>query len=94
MGILDNIIGQVTNRVKSDIEYKTSSGISNVIDQGTKKVVEKDNTPKCPKCKKQIEPGIKFCSSCGTKLLISCQKCQKDYQIGAKFCPDCGTSLG
>lgn len=93
MGILDNIINQVTNKVKNDIEYKTSSGISNAIDSVGRKAVEGDKTPRCPKCKKAIEAGVKFCSGCGNKLFVSCSKCNKEFPIGTKFCSGCGGTL-
>ena len=94
MGMFDNIVDSVTNRIKNDIEYKTSSGISNAIDKGAQRAVQGDKTPRCPKCKKAIEQGVKFCSGCGFKLVANCSKCQKDFPFGTKFCSDCGGSLG
>ena len=49
MGILDNIIGGVTNRVASDAEYRASSWISNAITGGAQKALEGDKSPKCLK---------------------------------------------
>lgn len=88
--MFDNIVNQVTNRVKNDIEYKTSSGISNAIDNAGRKAVEGDKTPRCPKCKKAIEAGVKFCSGCGNKLVVKCSTCNKEFPMGTKFCSDCG----
>ncbi|MBI5223410.1 zinc ribbon domain-containing protein [Candidatus Micrarchaeota archaeon] len=93
MGIFDNILNQVTSRLKNDIEYKTSSGISNTIDQGAKKVLEGDKTPRCPKCKKPIEHGMKFCSGCGVKLVVSCTKCNLEFPLGTRFCSGCGGKI-
>ncbi|MBI5047065.1 zinc ribbon domain-containing protein [Candidatus Micrarchaeota archaeon] len=94
MGIFDSIVSQVVGNVKRDVEYKASSGISNSISSGASKVLQKDSTPKCPKCKKVIsDPSLKFCSECGTKLMVSCSKCQQDFPIGTKFCSNCGGAV-
>jgi len=50
----------------------------------------------CPKCGTINPAGAKFCSSCGSKLIIdmtTCPKCGKQVPMG-KFCPECGAPLG
>jgi membrane protease subunit (stomatin/prohibitin family) len=50
----------------------------------------------CPNCKTQIAATSQFCSSCGTKVMMSmiqCPKCSAQVQAGSKFCNSCGTSL-
>jgi ribosomal protein L40E len=55
----------------------------------------------CPKCYADVEPGLKFCTECGTKItrtvssdvVTSCPKCYADVEPGLKFCTECGTSL-
>ncbi|MEK6982055.1 MAG: zinc ribbon domain-containing protein [Candidatus Micrarchaeota archaeon] len=99
MGIFDNIINQVIGNVKRDVTNQASSGISSTIsggiNGGVKKVTTKDNTPKCPKCKKVItDNSLKFCSECGTKMIVSCTKCQQDFAVGTKFCSNCGGTVG
>jgi len=47
----------------------------------------------CSKCKKDNDPGSKFCNSCGKKLEDGCKKCGKVNPKNSKFCNDCGESL-
>ena len=50
----------------------------------------------CPNCKTQIPATSQFCSSCGTKVMMSmmqCPKCSTQVPAGSKFCNSCGTSL-
>lgn len=47
----------------------------------------------CPKCGAHVKKGTKFCSECGTSMLIQtkkCVKCGADINGSAKFCPECG----
>ncbi len=48
---------------------------------------------KCPKCRSEVEEGVKFCPSCGNKLSeeINCVKCSQPMSPGSKFCPNCGS---
>ena len=54
----------------------------------------------CPKCYADVEPGLKFCTECGTKItrtvssdvVTSCQ-CYADVEPGLKFCTECGTKI-
>lgn len=87
MGIFD--------RVKSDLEWKAGQEVSSTIFKGASKLFKKgEKVNKCPKCKKPItESGLKFCSSCGAKLMVTCQKCVKDFPVGTKFCDQCGEVL-
>ncbi len=53
--------------------------------------------PVCPKCNAQINPGAKFCPSCGNPLSapskVKCPKCGKEFDVGTKFCTEDGTKL-
>ena len=42
----------------------------------------------CPKCGKEVEEGVKFCSSCGIPI-----ESIKEVEIEKRFCPKCGTEL-
>ncbi|VVB52339.1 Double zinc ribbon [uncultured archaeon] len=88
MGILDNILGNV----KSDLEGRATEKITGRIN----KTIEGQNDGgqrRCPKCKKPIEEGLKFCPECGAKLVASCRKCQMDFPLGTKFCTQCGKPI-
>ncbi|MBU3896379.1 MAG: zinc ribbon domain-containing protein [Nanoarchaeota archaeon] len=90
MGFLED----VGNRLKSEATYKASSGASNAIVKAGEKLFKKgDKNTKCPKCKAPITPGLKFCSKCGAKLMVTCKKCNVDYSIGTTFCAQCGGKL-
>lgn len=49
----------------------------------------------CPNCGAENEPGVKFCSECGTKLeqAAQCTQCGADIKPGVKFCGECGARL-
>ena len=49
----------------------------------------------CPKCKKDVKPGSKFCPHCGAKvnMVFVCPKCKGEVEHGSKFCPKCGAKL-
>jgi rRNA maturation endonuclease Nob1 len=92
MGIFDNVLG----KVKSDLSYRAGSEISDAISKGASKILGKNDIPtqkKCPKCKKPVAEGLKFCEECGAKLTVSCQKCALEYPVGKKFCSSCGEKL-
>lgn len=48
----------------------------------------------CPKCKNGNPATSKFCSECGTSLLIKCPICKAETSVGAKYCSGCGNELG
>lgn len=82
----------IFGKVKSDLEYRTGSAISDTITNKVKKGFEKGN--KCSKCKKPItDATLKFCPNCGTKLTTTCPKCNLDFPTGTKFCTQCGEAL-
>lgn len=91
MGILDNVMG----RVKSDLEYKAGSEISSKLSKKAGDLLDKEKAMagKCPKCKKPVQSGVKFCPHCGEKLFVTCPKCNVDYPAGTKFCTQCGGGL-
>ena len=50
----------------------------------------------CPKCGKNIKPGLKFCNYCGINLgqyKMNCPSCGKSIKKGLKFCNYCGINL-
>ncbi|MBV1729421.1 MAG: zinc ribbon domain-containing protein [Methanobacterium sp.] len=55
----------------------------------------------CPKCNADVEPGLKFCTSCGSKVVdpvsggegIICSNCFADVEPGLKFCTSCGSKV-
>lgn len=94
MGFVDDII----NRIKNEVSWKVGQGVSEGIGQVTSKIFKKkapeNNSPKCPKCGKEIiEAGLKFCPDCGAKLMLTCPKCNVDFPVGKKFCAQCGETL-
>ena len=59
---------------------------------------------KCPFCGADIEPGAKFCTSCGKEIPrvtappqpqapTVCPNCGANLPEGAKFCPECGEPI-
>lgn len=75
------------------------SGISQTVDISKK---ETDSMPKpeadviCPECGAENKSGMKFCGTCGSKLIttILCPHCGKEIPRGMKFCGECGKPLG
>jgi len=63
----------------------------------TSKLISTGFTPssidenKCPKCGSTVLPEMKFCESCGEKLVKECPKCKASIGRNKNFCPDCGT---
>ncbi len=49
----------------------------------------------CPKCKKQLEDGTKFCDSCGAQIFetVFCPNCGKQTSTEFAFCQNCGTAI-
>ena len=46
----------------------------------------------CPSCSHSNEPSAKFCSECGTRLLLTCPN-GHEVAPGAKFCSECGSTV-
>ena len=46
----------------------------------------------CPKCKKVLKEGARFCPDCGTQAveMKRCENCGKELLPGSRFCPECG----
>ena len=55
-----------------------------------------DKEIRCPKCGATNSTSMKFCGSCGAKLVstIVCPHCGKEILAGTKFCGECGKPLG
>jgi len=49
----------------------------------------------CPSCNRPVEPGYKFCESCGTPIpeLSTCSKCGTQFIAPEKYCDLCGAPL-
>jgi len=65
--------------------------------KGYKAVIEKKKIPpKCVKCGRGGDEGMKFCPQCGGEMkipLTNCPKCQADIGDTEKFCTNCGHKL-
>jgi serine phosphatase RsbU (regulator of sigma subunit)/class 3 adenylate cyclase len=48
---------------------------------------------KCPSCQAENSPSAKFCSQCGTALLLRCSNCQTELTLGDRFCKYCGQAV-
>jgi class 3 adenylate cyclase len=49
---------------------------------------------RCSKCGSENREGRKFCTKCGTPLLVACPKCGAAIEPDESFCGECGTPLG
>ncbi len=49
----------------------------------------------CPNCHRPVEPGYKFCESCGTPIpeLKTCSKCGTQFITQEKYCDLCGATF-
>ena len=49
----------------------------------------------CPTCNRPVEPGYKFCKTCGTRIpeLSVCSKCGTQFIHPEKFCDLCGAPV-
>jgi hypothetical protein len=49
----------------------------------------------CPTCNRPVEPGYKFCETCGTRIpdLSTCSKCGTQFIAPVKYCDLCGARV-
>ncbi|GEM_PF-307923 len=49
----------------------------------------------CPTCDRPVEPGYKFCKTCGTRIpeLSTCSKCGTQFISPVKYCHLCGAPI-
>ena len=49
----------------------------------------------CPTCSRPVEPGNKFCATCGTRIpeLLTCSKCGTQFTAPVKYCDLCGAPV-
>ena len=45
----------------------------------------------CRNCHEKLKKLAKFCSKCGTKVILTCKECNNELDITDKFCSECGT---
>ena len=61
-----------------------------------KKILNSEDSVKCPNCGAANKEDAKFCAGCGTKLIeddmVFCQ-CGAKVKATAKFCPACGNAM-
>ena len=48
---------------------------------------------KCPGCGFDNKPDKRFCTKCGTRLLLKCPKCGSEVEEADDFCGQCGHDL-
>ena len=48
---------------------------------------------KCPQCGFDNKPNKKFCTKCGSKLILKCPNCDSEIDKGDAFCGECGHNL-
>lgn len=44
----------------------------------------------CPTCKSPIQPGGRFCTACGSQLMLTCSACGFANAPSDRFCGGCG----
>lgn len=74
------------------VEQFIMSGGKNATVSMTMNSKSDDSQVTCPSCNSSVEKGVKFCPSCGGKLVVECPNCNAAVGLGVKFCPDCGSS--
>jgi cell division septation protein DedD len=49
----------------------------------------------CPTCNRPVEPGYKFCETCGTRIpdLSTCSKCGTQFIAPVRYCDLCGAPV-
>ena len=47
----------------------------------------------CPSCAVEVQPGARFCPSCGTPQSRFCEGCGATVSSSARFCEACGAAL-
>jgi class 3 adenylate cyclase/tetratricopeptide (TPR) repeat protein len=47
----------------------------------------------CRSCGRALEPGSRFCPSCGTPVEAACRSCGASLAADARFCASCGTPV-
>ena len=52
-----------------------------------------DDKVACPQCGNSVSKTSKFCTSCGTRLLVVCPNCGALAKATSKFCTSCGTPM-
>src|SRR5215471_10342323 len=49
---------------------------------------------RCSKCGSDNRYGRKFCTNCGTPLVVTCPKCGAPIEPDERFCGECGAAVG
>ena len=65
-------------------------------EKATPEAIKKQGFVNCPKCHAEVPLNSRFCSSCGSQLVVvsKCGKCGEDIPPNGKFCPSCGKVVG
>jgi class 3 adenylate cyclase len=50
-------------------------------------------TTVCSECGNDLQPGFRFCGSCGAPLAQTCAACRQQNPPGFRFCGHCGAAL-
>ena len=48
---------------------------------------------RCPSCHHDNRSDRRFCTQCGTKLVVGCSSCGAPIEVGEKFCGGCGAAV-
>ncbi len=88
----DRLLQAVRNAKNPSDDYKPTDEAIKLADEVTQKVFSDAHL--CHNCTAAFNPGVKFCSSCGTavKEYGVCPYCSKVH-TGARFCPEKGNKL-
>ena len=48
---------------------------------------------KCSRCGFENKPNKRFCTKCGSKLIVKCLQCDSEIEAGDDFCGECGHAV-
>ena len=77
----------IINELSEDISPAVKNYASAVKDE-----ILADDSVTC-NCGNKNHKDAKFCSSCGTSLLVVCPNCNKRMSADSNFCDECGTKI-
>ena len=76
-------------------ENRDSRDLQQVIEAAVLRQRRIDNSGhgRCSNCGADLDPGDKYCVSCGCAAGSSCPQCSQPITKDARFCPNCGAQL-